>query len=135
MQPKTIFLIDDDALTNYIHRRIISLKYTFNILEFTSPVKALERLMQYTLSETNQFPDIIFLDINMPYMNGWEFLEQFQKLPEALLAKCDVIMLTSSIDRKDIEKAKTYKVVKDFISKPLMPDKIATLNQVAAAMK
>lgn len=127
MQHRTIFLIDDDPLTNYIHRRVIASKYAFNIVEFTDPVKALETLQQYTPAEADQLPEIIFVDINMPHMDGWEFLEAFQKLPDFVLAKCDVIMLSSTINQREIERARTYGVVKEFVSKPLSLDTLAML--------
>jgi CheY-like chemotaxis protein len=59
------------------------------------------------------------LDINMPVMDGWEFLDEFNLLPKDALKECSVIMHTSSIDPRDIERAKTYSVVIDYITKPL----------------
>jgi CheY-like chemotaxis protein len=78
-----------------------------------------------------EFPEIIFLDINMPEMNGWDFLEALQELPSHLSNKCRIVMLSSSIDTADIRKARTYAMVEDFISKPLTVDK---LNRIAAEL-
>lgn len=112
-------MIDDDAMTNYIHRRVISSKYDFNIVEFTDPAEALETLKAYAPADADQLPEIIFVDINMPHMDGWEFLDAYEKLPDFLLAKCDVIVLSSTVNQHEIERANTYGVVRGFISKPL----------------
>lgn len=126
---KTIFLVDDDDLINYVHAKVIGISHPGKVVKFTSPGEALRRLNEYVSSSIEQFPEIIFLDINMPGINGWEFLEQFEKLPNSILAKCNIVMLSSSIDREDIAKSKNYKSVKEFISKPLTQEKLAILSQ------
>jgi CheY-like chemotaxis protein len=118
-QHKTVFLIDDDSVSNFINTKIIQLCFPFTVVAFTSAMEALRELKQYQTSGSDSIPDLIFLDINMPGMDGWEFLDEFQKLPDFLLEKCHVTMLTSSLDRDDIEKSKKYKCVVGFISKPL----------------
>ena len=132
MQPKTLFLIDDDALTNYIHRRVISSKYNFNIVEFTDPAKALETLQAYTQADAEQLPEVIFVDINMPHMDGWDFLNEYEKLPDFVLEKCEVIVLSSTVNQREIERANTYRVVKGFISKPLSQDALAGIARMNA---
>lgn len=123
-QPKVVLLIDDDPVTNIINTRILNKHFTFKVIVFTDALEALNRLKNRSIPE---FPDFIFLDINMPEMDGWDFLEAFQELPSDVHEKCHVIILTSSIDFTDIKKAKTYTVVRDFISKPLTPDKLKLL--------
>jgi CheY-like chemotaxis protein len=71
------------------------------------------------ISNPADFPDIIFLDINMPDMDGWDFLAHFKNFPIDARTKCKVVMLTSSIDIFDIRKARVYKEVIDYIIKPL----------------
>jgi CheY-like chemotaxis protein len=118
-QHKIIFLIDDDAISNFINTKIIQAHFPFTVVAFTNAMEALQELKQYQTSGSDSIPDLIFLDINMPVMDGWEFLDEFQKLPDFLLAKCNITMLTSSLDRDDIEKSKKYRCVLGFISKPL----------------
>ncbi len=129
-QDKHILLIDDDAVSNMINTKIIKKNFDFTVNAFTNAKVALDQLMHWTKSANGESPQIIFLDINMPLMDGWEFLEEYQKFPESLLSICKVYMLTSSIDLDDIEKAKTYPLVSDFISKPLTSEKLRNLIQL-----
>lgn len=107
---KSIMLIDDDRVFNNITTMILrKLNPQLNILSYTHAANALE-----TLKSTN-LPDAVFLDINMPDMNGWEFLSSL----ETLGINVPVYMLTSSIDPEDIKRAKTYGLVKGYFTKPL----------------
>jgi len=112
-----VWFIDDDAINNMLSERMI--KKHFPKTKSTSFLNATEayKLLKETITE---FPDAIFLDINMPVMNGWDFLEVFEKLD----LEIPIYMLTSSIDPKDQEKAHKYSSVKDFISKPLKEDRL-----------
>jgi CheY-like chemotaxis protein len=124
---KRILLIDDDPIANMISTKIISNNFNFSVLAYANAREALGMLEQWANSAPEIIPDLIFLDINMPQMDGWEFLEEFQKMKDYPEDKCQVIMLTSSLDRGDIERSKTYKCVKEFISKPLTAEKIKSL--------
>lgn len=123
---RLILLIDDDPVTNIINTRIIKKYFTFNVIVFTDPQAALNQLKKWSTLQA-EFPDIIFLDINMPNMDGWDFLEAFQEFPANMRQKCQVIILSSSIDFYDVKKSRTYTAVKDFISKPLTPEKLRQL--------
>ena len=129
LQIRSILLIDDDPITNMINTKIIEkgLDLDYKVVAFTNPYEAIQQLQQWSASAEDEFPGILFLDINMPQMDGWEFLEEFQKLPASALEKCSVVMLSSSIDRDDIERSRTYKVVREFISKPLTADILKAL--------
>jgi len=112
-----IILIDDDEINNFINRKLLT-RYDpeLDISEFIVAREALAHLK----NGTRHLPDIILLDINMPEMNGWEFIMEFSKLN--LSSK--VVMLTSSIDERDEEKALTFPEIKGYFTKPLDNDKI-----------
>ncbi|MEI9921055.1 MAG: response regulator [Bacteroidota bacterium] len=126
-QLKNIVLIDDEDVTNLINTKIISLYYEANIVSYSSAQVALEHF-KGTDPDSPTLPDYIFLDINMPVMDGWEFLSEFQKFPLHKIGSCKIYMLSSSIDRDDIEKTKTFPSTHGFISKPLTKEKLAILE-------
>ena len=127
---KNVVLIDDDNIFNFINKKIISMTdFAEDVSSYSNAVRAIEDLWRISNTGEKSFPDVIFLDINMPVMDGWEFLDEFEKLPIAARKDCIIYMLTSSIDPSDIEKARSYKSVKNFISKPLSEEILMTLSQ------
>lgn len=112
-------LVDDNMDDNFYHERIIRKNNAADtIVVKETGLEALEYL-ESTRDPANTLPDLIILDINMPGMNGWEFLEEFKKLDEELQSKMVVIMLTTSVNPADEAMAKTYDVLADFKTKPL----------------
>ncbi len=115
----SIILVDDDPINNLINKRLISkLKLAPHIEEFLEGEQAIERIREMDVAENI----LIFLDINMPVMNGWDFLNQYMK--EFKFRKDRIIVLSSSIDFQDRQKANEYACVEGFIEKPLSPEKI-----------
>ena len=112
---KSILLVDDDEDDNFYHQMVIEdMNITENIQVARNGIQALELLND----EENTPPELIFLDINMPRMNGWEFLEEYTQLEMSKKAKV-VAMLTTSQNPLDLKKAEQFASVKCFNSKPL----------------
>lgn len=116
----SIFLVDDDPINNLINKRLLGKTgASASIKEFLEGENALQLISQ--LSSDHRL--LVFLDINMPVMNGWEFLNQYQELfPNR---KDKILILSSSIDFQDRQRAKEYEVVTGFLEKPLTLEKIA----------
>jgi CheY-like chemotaxis protein len=120
---KNILLVDDDKIFNFLSEKTISSLGLANEVHFALNGKeALEMLLQYKRGELSK-PDIIFLDLNMPIMNGYEFIEAFaaMDLPDKHLIT--IVILTSSADPRDLEMAKELGI-KYYFNKPLSKDEI-----------
>ena len=132
---KTVWLIDDDNLSNFINRAILNLKgFAQSIVTFTTAQEALNSLNQATPGDTD-FPEIIFLDMEMPGMNGWDFMEAFCQLPGTLKEKCCIYMLSSSVNEADALKAKQYEEICDFIEKPLTVEELISIKTSVVCTK
>lgn len=118
-----ILLVDDDSITNFLNESLIKeLKIAREINVASDGKEALNFIKENWNSKGNYCDGkLILLDINMPVMDGFEFLEQFDKLPIGNRVK--VVLLTTSSNKKDIEKAKDYNV-HDYILKPLNDEKL-----------
>ncbi|MCX2484885.1 response regulator [Pedobacter sp. MR2016-24] len=112
-----LLVIDDDAINIFIIKKLIEKTgYLLEIISMSNGELAIEHLKKQN-SQNLALPDLIFLDINMPIMTGWEFLVEYEKL--GIEKMIPVYMLSSSIFQNDIDKARTFPNVKDFMSKPM----------------
>lgn len=122
---KCVLLIDDDKATNFFNKMILGRHGSFDqINTVQSGHDALEYLNQVKNKLTTK-PNLIFLDINMPGMNGWEFLLAFDKLGKEFVDEIKVILLSTSSDPDDIRKSIDKYSVADYINKPLSIDLIS----------
>jgi len=119
-----ILLVDDDTDDNDYHQIVLKEMNIVNSINIVS--NGLEALT-YLKKENLVLPEIIFLDINMPKMNGWEFLEQYKQLNKNQKAKVLIIILTTSANPDDLKKAKEIQEVTGFETKPLSKE---IMNQI-----
>lgn len=131
-----ILCVDDDPITLMLCKMVIA-KSSFaqEIVTAQNGEEALnyfDELKLNTLgSDIGRYPQLILLDLNMPVMGGWEFLDDFSKDEYTSVFKdTKVIVLSSTIDPRDIEKSKTYPMVIDFMSKPITREMLEDLKKI-----
>ena len=120
MKVKTL-IVDDEPMARGVIR-----KHTGHFDMFEIIAECQNAIETINILNTQEI-DLIFLDINMPMMNGFQFLDNLSEQLIEFLHSSKVVMLSSSVDPRDIEKAKHYPIVKDFISKPLSIDYISNI--------
>jgi CheY-like chemotaxis protein len=120
MTLKQVFIIvDDDPINNQICRFVLTKTYpNTRVIEFLCPHDGLNYLTE-EFAENEETNAILFLDINMPGLSGWEFLDLYNVLPKSLKERVRVYLLSSSVDERDRSRAGENKYVESFISKPL----------------
>jgi two-component system chemotaxis response regulator CheY len=122
-----VFIIDDDPIHQRIAQIMISKYNLFDeYFSYTEAQVALDFLKENT-ENSELIPGVILLDLNMPVIDGWDFLEAFETLKEKLKSIIKIYIVSSSVDEKDLIRSKQYASVKGFISKPLSPDIIRTI--------
>ena len=123
-----ILLIDDDEPTNFLNRMTLEqADCTHCVQTIQSGQEALDYLMhegKYAHAQNCPHPDLIFLDINMPAMDGWEFLEKYRQLPQAQKASIVMIMLTTSLNPDDQQRAGAIPEIDGFEHKPHRNDRL-----------
>lgn len=122
-QIQSLYLIDDDTVFHYLTNKIIrETKKVVSIVSFYNGAEAIEML---TLAQNSnaRLPDVILLDLSMPIMDGWEFLEEFSHKIKPKNQPIIIYIVSSSISPTDIQRVNHYKSVKDFIIKPITREK------------
>jgi CheY-like chemotaxis protein len=116
---QSLCVIDDDMIYQFaVKLNLKQLQLADSVLCFSNGELAKLYMME-NAQKPDALPDVILLDINMPIMDGWDFLEWFKEFKENLVKTIPIFMVSSSIDWRDIEKAKSYEEVVDYMSKPL----------------
>ena len=128
---KSVVLIDDDFAINYFHKRLfLKLELGVNVFTFSNSNAALDGIIK--LEDTHSESDLVyvFLDINMPEVDGWAFLEKFNKINELIKFEVKIFILSSSINPEDVEKAKNNNLITNYFAKPLMMDGILAIKEM-----
>lgn len=121
------FLIDDSDIDLFIQRRFLEVyQFSRQLILFKSAEEALDALRH---PSDQHPPEVIFLDLNMPEIDGFSFLENFRSLPAAVQQRTRVVVLTSSNSAKDREQVFSFPCVIQFITKPLKQADLETLRQ------
>lgn len=122
-------VIDDDPIFSFgIQRMMKMLEFSKSIMSFENGEDAIKFLTPL-MKDPTALPDVILLDVNMPIMNGWEFLDEFIKIEKQSRKKVIIYVVSSSVDARDVEKAKQYGVVSDYVVKPITIDSLKDLKE------
>jgi CheY-like chemotaxis protein len=132
--PIRILLVEDEEINNYIAIRLIQKVLPDAVVTSCLHGKQAIKLLMKLKHDTSKLPDFILLDINMPVMNGWQFLDEYSRRKIDPEGKCAVFILSSSVFSEDINRARSYSEVKGFICKPLNVTKIHDLFSAKEAV-
>jgi CheY-like chemotaxis protein len=125
---KLVMLIEDSNIDNFINAKVLELThFAENVITKLSAMSALKYFNEEA-KELSDVPDVIFLDIRMPEMDGFQFLEAFEKLPDFIKSKPKIVMLSSSVDTLDQTRAAENEKVFTYISKPLTKDNLLSIK-------
>ncbi|APQ17107.1 response regulator [Maribacter hydrothermalis] len=123
----TCCIIDDDPIFIYGTKRIMKeIDFAKNIIVYNNGQEALDGL--YTMiKDEESLPEVMFLDLNMPIMDGWEFLDEFKNYPNNTSKKTIIYIISSSVDPRDLERVKDYNQVTNYILKPITPNDLTNI--------
>ena len=126
-----VMLVDDNDTDNFISRRIIEITSFAGQIEVKNSGKAALDYLEENKNNLDNLPDLIFLDINMPIVDGFVFLYEFEKFNSLVKNKCKVIILSSSDNKRDIDKIVNNDYVIKFITKPLTENALNEIRLIA----
>lgn len=126
----TVYIVDDDPIFVFTVKRVVEMSGFCNqYITFKNGKEAIDEIEQH-LSVPDKLPDVVLLDLNMPVMNGWQFLDRLQQIQAD--KKIIVYIVSSSIDSEDLKKAKEYQSVRQYLIKPLT---VAMLKELSEELK
>ncbi len=125
---KLVMLVDDNDTDNFISKKIIEIAGFSERIELMSSGKRALDYLEKEKENPENLPEIIFLDINMPIVDGFVFLYEFEKFPTLVKEKCKVAVLSSSNNKSDVKRIMENQNVVKFITKPLSTEALSSLN-------
>lgn len=125
-----VMLVDDNDTDNFINNRIIELTSFAIRIEIKNSGKSALEYLENAKDDPENLPDLIFLDINMPIVDGFVFLYEFEKFPDSIKNKCKICILSSSDNKRDIDKIVDNDYVIKFITKPLTEEALADAKKL-----
>jgi CheY-like chemotaxis protein len=129
-QTNRVLIIDDNDIDNFITQRVLNKEnFTKQVDICTSGAEALDYIKKHS-HNLDQLPDVIFLDLNMPVVDGFVFLFEFEDFSQAVKNKCKIVVLSSLLDKLAIDKVLRNESVTDFIPKPLTQSALQRLALV-----
>ncbi|WP_448529557.1 response regulator [Raineya sp.] len=129
-----VMLVDDNDTDNFISRRIIELSKFAKRVEVKNSGKSALQYLEENQNNPENLPDLIFLDINMPIVDGFVFLFEFEMFPESVKNKCKIAILSSSDNKRDIEKIVDNDYVIKFITKPLSNEALEEVKNLLQSL-
>jgi CheY-like chemotaxis protein len=120
-------IIDDDPIFVYGTKKVMKeVDFCSDVIVYNNGQDAINGLRNL-VEEKKELPSLIFLDLNMPVMDGWEFLDDFITIPNNNIEKVHVYVISSSIDANDFIRARNYEVVNNYILKPITPEDLVAV--------
>ncbi|GIV39906.1 MAG: response regulator [Thermonema sp.] len=129
-----VMLVDDNDTDNFISKRIIEITKFANRVEIKNSGKSALEYIEANVNTPENLPDLIFLDINMPIVDGFVFLFEFEMFPEEVKKKCKIVILSSSDNKRDIDKIVDNEYVIKFITKPLTENSLNSVRDLLSSM-
>ena len=125
-----VLLVDDNDTDNFINNRIIELMNFAKRVEIKNSGKSALKYLEQNQNNDEMLPNIIFLDINMPIVDGFVFLYEFEKFAQNIKDKCKIAILSSSDNKQDIRRIVNNEYVVKFITKPLTEEALKEMNDI-----
>lgn len=128
---KSICIIDDDEIYQFLIKKQVAVQ---NLAEEVFVFPNGQEAIQYfrnSIATKGSLPDIVFLDVNMPVMDGWEFLDEYEKISDQLHKEVKLYMISSSLNESDINRAQKMDQVREYLVKPISGEKLVSLLQNA----
>ena len=122
-----VLLIDDDHIFQFITRKALQATGYTNKIQICSNGEEACKFLQANLKNADEMPDIILLDVNMPVMNGWEFLKAYKSFQPFLNKEIHIFLVTSSMNDADKKLSIQFNTVEDYIVKPLMKERLSEI--------